>query len=73
MEELSVQCSSSGVCLAEGFSRFYKEALTLQIFLAKLKWKWLLQEYVDYLKDICKSTALSFQSLSLETNYVVTR
>jgi len=35
LEELSVQCSSSGVCLAEGFSRFHKEALTLQIFLAK--------------------------------------
>jgi len=28
--------SSSGVCLAEGLSRFHKEALTLEVLLAKL-------------------------------------
>ena len=32
-------CSSSGVGLAERLSRFDKEALTFEVFLAKLKWQ----------------------------------
>ena len=66
-------CSSSGVGLAERLSRFDKEALTFQVFLAKLKWQWLVQvlkgdDLIKFDQKLVKSTMLRCsQSQALQT------
>ena len=66
-------CSSSGVGLAERLSRFDKEALTFEVFLAKLKWQWLVQvlkgdDLIKFDQKLVKSTMLRCsQSQALQT------